>query len=175
MNTYNDPPMCVSEMHNQMNQKTFERNIPSHTLQPYLDVRPASTKYSYFPVVEPRTASSVSVRQMPAYEVGQVFNPGTSRAPWSGFVTHVNVESELRGQVFALQKCSQATYVPQSNSDLYEYRFQTPVQPNPHELLFRTETFAEFNPNPSPSSCGVELFNNNTRCQIKELTKPRNK
>jgi hypothetical protein len=77
----------------------------------------------------------------------------------------------LRNQIYALQKCSQATYVPSSNSDLYTYKFQTRSQPNPHEILFRNEIFDSFNPNPSPNICGTSVFYNNTRCQVKDMTK----
>lgn len=164
------PAQCVSEIHHQSNQRLYERNLPSQMLQPYLDVRPVMTKYSYFPIVDPRKQLNTPMAQVPTYNVHRVFNPGNTRGPWSGFASNVNVESELRNQIYALQKCSQAVYVPKSNSDLYTYTFQTPKQENPHELLFHTETFDSFNPNPAPSLCGVNMFNNNTRCQIKDMT-----
>jgi hypothetical protein len=162
---------CVSDIHKQTNTRMYDRNIPSQMLQPYLDVRPVLTKYSYFPIVDPRKASNVPLVQMPTYNVHQVFNPGNAPAPWSGFASNINTESELRNQIYALQKCNQAVYVPQSNSDLYYYKFKTPSKPNPHELLFRNENFDSFNPNPSPQKCGVSIFNNNTRCQVKDMTK----
>lgn len=162
---------CVSEIHNQTNRRIYERNIPSQPLQPYLDVRPVMTKYAYLPIVDPRKPIQTPLIQLPTYNVHQVFNPGNAQAPWSGFASNVNVESELRNQIYALQKCSQSVFVPSSKSDLYDYRFQTKTQPNPHSLLFQTDSFQAFQPNPAPSVCGVNLFNNNTRCQIKELTK----
>jgi hypothetical protein len=162
---------CVSDIHNQTNSRIYDRNIPSQMLQPYLDVRPVLTKYSYFPIVDPRKSSNVQLFQMPTYNVHQVFNPGNSQSPWSGFASNINTESELRNQIYALQKCSQSVYVPQSNSDLYTYKFQTNSKYNPHELLFKNDKFNSFNPNPSPNVCGVSIFNNNTRCQIKDITK----
>jgi len=166
------PTYCVSDIHNQTNQRISDRNLPSQMLQPYLNVRPASTKYSYLPVVEPRKPAGIPLQQMPTYNVHQTFNPGNAMAPWSGFASNVNVESELRNQVYALQKCSQAVYVPSSQSDLYAYKFKTQTQPNPHELLFQeTSVFETFNPNPDPNVCGTHIFNNSTRCQIKDMTK----
>ncbi len=162
---------CVSDIHKQTNQRIYSRNIPSQMLQPYLNVRPVITKYSYFPIVDPRKNISAPLQQMPTYNVHKVFNPGNAVAPWSGFATNINTESELRNQIYALQKCSQAVYVPSSESDLYTYKFQTRTQPNPHELLFQTQSFESFNPNPSPGMCGSGLFYNNTRCQIKDMTK----
>ena len=162
---------CVSDIHRQTNNRIYDRNIPSQILQPYLDVRPVMTKYSYFPIVDPRKQTNVQLIQTPTYNVHNVFNPGNTRSPWSGFASNINIESELRNQVYALQKCSQSVYVPNSNSDLYTYKFQTKTQSNPHELLFRDESFESFNPNPSPGLCGTGIFYNNTRCQVKDMTK----
>ena len=161
----------VSEIHKQTNNRIYDRNIPSQMLQPYLDVRPVMTKYSYFPIVDPRKPINVPLTQMPTYNVHQVFNPGNTQSPWSGFASNINTESELRSQIYALQRCSQASYVPKSNSDLYTYKFQTTSKSNPHDLLFRTDSFDSFNPNPSPGLCGSSIFYNNTRCQVKDITK----
>jgi hypothetical protein len=163
--------MCVSEIHKQTNQRIYDRNIPSQVLQPYIDARPVTTKYSYFPIVDPRKSINIQLQQMPTYNVSQVFNPGNTQSPWSGFATNINTESELRNQIYALQKCSQATYVPSSSSDLYSYHFKTPTQPNPHQLLFKGENFDSFNPNPAPGLCGSGLFMNSTRTQVRDLTK----
>jgi hypothetical protein len=162
---------CVSDIHRQTNNRIYDRNVPSQMLQPYIDVRPVMTKYSYLPIVDPRKQINVPLVQMPTYNVHQVFNPGNTQSPWSGFASNINKESELRNQVYALQKCSQAVYVPISGSDLYSYQFQTQTQPNPHELLFRNESFESFNPNPSPAICGSGIFYNNTRCQVRDMTK----
>ncbi len=169
LDTFNSP--CVSNVRRETNNRIYDRNIPSRPLQAYLDVRPVQTKYCVMPIVDPRPELSVKMVQLPTYNVGQVFNPGNRDSPWSGFATQVNVESELRNQIFALQKCSQSVYVPSSNSDLYDYRFQTPAQPNPHQILFQQDSFELFNPNPSPGICGSGLFYNNTRCQVKDMTK----
>lgn len=165
---------CVSDIHNQTNNRIYDRNIPSQMLQPYIDVRPVMTKYSYFPIVDPRKRISVPLIQQPTFNIQQTFNPGNAQAPWSGFASNVNTESVLRNQVYALQKCSQAVYVPNSTSDLYEYKFQTPKRDNPHELLFQTNSFESFDPNPAPKVCGAGIFYNNTRCQLKDLTKQTN-
>jgi len=161
----------VAKMHQETNSRIYDRNIPSKILQPYIDVRPVLTKYSYFPIVDPRRELHVAPLQVPTYNVNQVFNPGNRPSPWSGFASNINKESELRNQIYALQKCSQAVYVPSSKSDLYEYKFKTISQPNPHELLFRNDSFTSFNPNPDEKVVGTNLFNNNTRVQLKDMTK----
>jgi len=161
----------VADIHKETNQRIYDRNIPSQMLQPYIDVRPVMTKYSYFQIVDPRKTNNVSLIPMPTYNVHNVFNPGNTQSPWSGFASNINKESELRNQIYAIQKCSQSVYVPNSSSDLYTYTFQTPKKTNPHELLFRDNSFDSFNPNPSPALCGSGIFYNNTRCQVKDMTK----
>ena len=171
---YKQNDMCNSQYQEQTNRRIYDRNIPSEMLQPYIDVRPVLTKYSYFPIVDPRKELKVPMAQMPTYNVHKVFNPGNTTSPWSGFASHINKESELRNQIYALQKCSQSDYVPNSNSDLYQYKFKTVKQPNPHELLFQKENFPHFNPNPEPEIVGASAFNNSTRTQIRDLTKHNN-
>jgi hypothetical protein len=172
MNTeYRQNPICNSQIQEQTNTRIYDRNIPSQMLQPYLDVRPVMTKYSYFPIVDPRKELKVPLVNTPTYNVHNVFNPGNACAPWSGFASSINVESELRNQIYALQKCSQSVYVPNSNSDLYNYKFKTVTTPNPHELLFQNNGFSNFNPNPDSKTVGAGMFYNNTRCQVRDMTK----
>jgi hypothetical protein len=170
-NPYSQTPECVSNIHKETNKRIYDRNIPSQMLQPYLDVRPVMTKYSYFPIVDPRKEISVPMEQMPTYNVNKVFNPGNTVSPWSGFASNINLESELRNQVYALQKCSQSVYVPNSSSDLYDYKFKTATQPNPHQLLFQTDSFSQFNPNPDAKTVGSGIFLNSTRVQVRDMTK----
>lgn len=162
---------CVSDIHRQTNTRIYDRNIPSQPLQPYLSVRPVMTKYSHLPIVDPRRPIHQPLMQAPKFNVSEVFNPGNTKSPYSGFASNINKESELRNQIYALQKCSQAVYVPNSTSDLYQYKFKTPTQFNAHELLFHEQSFDSFNPNPAPELCGSGLFYNSTRCQVKEITK----
>tara|TARA_Y100000816_G_scaffold30830_1_gene19681 strand:+ start:5028 stop:5537 length:510 start_codon:yes stop_codon:yes gene_type:complete len=134
-----------TQMEQEMNADIFRRNVPSSSLQPYLSVRPASTKYSIMPVVDPRRQLHVPLRVDPTYNMAHTFNPGNATAPWSGYASKVNVESELKNQIFALQHCGRNTYVPQSTSDLY--MTPAPINTNPqvmnHPLLFEQPTFSE--------------------------------
>lgn len=161
----------VSKIHNETNTRVYDRNIPSQVLQPYLGARPVMTKYSRLPVVDPRKSVTVPLMQLPDYNSRTVFNPGNTKSPWSGFASNVNVESDLRNQIYAIQKCSQAAYVPSSNSDLYQYGF-TPQQQQvgaAHSLLFSETHFDNFNPNPDNKIVGSGVFYNSTRTQVKEL------
>jgi len=162
---------CASQLTNTIDTRLYDRYLPSQTLQPYLNVRPVMTKYSIMPIVDPRKPINVPMEQLPVYNVNQVFNPGNTQSPWSGFAANVNTESELRNQIYALQKCSQAVYVPSSHSDLYSYKF-TPTkssnQVQPYPELFQEQHFQKFDAN--PDNLGGNLFNNCTRQQLKDTT-----
>jgi hypothetical protein len=166
---------CNSNIQKTTNDRIYNRNVPSQLLQPYLSVRPVMTEYSTMPIVDPRTPRQVPMQQMPVYSTTKVFNPGNSQSPWSGFASSINTESELRNQIYALQSCDQAVYVPDSSSDLYKYSFN-PQTANkslqPFQGLFKEERFNTFNPN--PENIGNGLFNNYTRQQVRNLTgKPK--
>ena len=157
-----------------MNKRNYTRNIPSQPLQPYLDSRPVLTKYSIMPIVDPRKEITTPLIQQATYNQSRIFNPGNDCGPWSGFASNVNQESELRNQVYALQECDQATYVPNSNSSLYNINWKnhgnSVNQPFPD--LFTKQEFAPCNQN--DPKIGYALFNNATRQQLKELTKTQN-
>lgn len=163
----------VSKIHQETNTRIYDRNIPSQMLQPYLDVRPVMTKYSYFPIVDPRKNIKTTLNVQPTFNPHTVFNPGNTQSPWSGFASKINVESELRNQIYALQKCSQAAFVPSSNSDLYSYNFTPKSTPQTHSLLFQNQGFAHFNPNPDEKVVGADMFMNATRVQVRDMTKQK--
>ena len=161
-----------SKLANNINKQIYNRNLPSQILQPYVDIRPVMTKYATMPIMDMRGSSHVPLTVQPLYNIETTFNPGNRMAPWSGFATNINVESELRNQVYALQKCSQSVYVPSSTSDLYNFNFTTSPQvnqyPQTYPLLFQKYIPDKFNPN--PERIGLESFNNHTRQQLKNIS-----
>jgi hypothetical protein len=161
---------CLSKEHEEQNKKLYSRNIPSSPLQPYLEVRPVMTKYSYLPIVDPRRELNTKLVNYPTFNPHKTFNPGNAEAPWSGFASNINKESELRNQIYALQSCSQSVYVPSSNSDLYQHSFQAPNSKYEmtHSLLFKDEQFADCDRN--PHDMATNMFMNSTRTQVKDLT-----
>ena len=155
---------CASQRTNTMNERAYSRLIPSQPLQPYLSVAPVQTKYTILPMVNHRTPAKERVIQQPVYDINSTFNPGTS-APWSGFASEINTESSLRNQVYAIQKCSQAVYVPKSSSDLYNLAFSVNASSQqPFPGLF-SEYVVPGNANNAVNtqSKGSNLFNNSTR------------
>jgi hypothetical protein len=155
-------------IHHESNTRIYQRNLPSQLLQSYIDVRPASTKYSLLPIVDPRAKATVPYVAQPDFHIATTFNPGDRPSPWSGVSSSVNVESELRNQVYALQRCNQAVYVPSTMSDLYDQKgfSKTNVQ-QPFPGLFEAERFTDFNPN--PTHVGQHVFLNNTRMEFRDM------
>jgi flagellar basal body rod protein FlgC len=170
INSYTDD--SVSNRQQKVYLRTYQRNIPSQQLQPYLDARPTMTKYAFLPIIDSRKQVETPLIQQSTYNINTTFNPGNDKAPWSGYASNVNHESELRNQIYALQDCSQSKYVPSSDSSLYQVKWtnKTKVE-QPFKTLFQTPNFAPINPNPNPDKIGFALFNNATRQQLKDLTK----
>lgn len=119
------PQESVADLHHQINNRIFDRNIPSAPLQPYLSVYPVDTKHTVLPIIDQRKQSSIQLPQYPSFNIHKTFNPGTTKSPFSGFAANINIESELKNQIFALQKNDQAVYVPNSSSDLFNYKIRS--------------------------------------------------
>ncbi len=169
INSYTDQP--TSKRQETVYLRSYSRNIPSHQLQPYLDARPVSTKYSFLPIIDSRKLTETPLIQQGTFNTEKTYNPGY-RGPWSGYASNVNHESELRNQNYALQSCSQSVYVPSSGSNLYQINWENTNKPNqPFPGLFKNEKFCPVNRNPNEDKVGYALFNNATRQQTKDLTK----
>lgn len=160
--------ICNIEREQQLNNRIYERNIPSEPLKPEFSPRPQQTKFTILgkqspakPDICPASNSYVN------YTPSKVFNPGNAQAPWYGFASNVNTESSLRNQFFALQDCDQGKYIPSTESDLYKATIISQPMPQPHPHLFRHEDFAPHQPN----TCGIakDLFHNHTHQQLKDM------
>ena len=159
--------ICNQERAKQLNDRISDRNIPSASLQPQYSMRPVLSKYSIMPILDQRATPSVPMDTFPVFNPEQTFNPGNAQAPWSGFSSNVNTESILRNQVFALQSCEQAYYVPSSKSDMYNVRVPEKYVEQPHPDLFNRQQFCTHNPN--EHNLANKFFNNSTRTDVKNL------
>jgi len=169
MNIFDFKDQPASQKTDTTNYRTYIRNVPSKSLQPYLDARPVSTKYSIMPIVDPRTPPTVNLKQMPTYNIHNTFNPGNDSGPWSGYASNVNNESILRNQIYALQDCSQSIYVPSSKSDLYHVHWKEESIQQPFPDLFQKQTFNSNSNIDNSNNLGYALFNNATRQQVKDI------
>jgi hypothetical protein len=174
--------------HNTMtNDKLFNRNVPSRNLQPYFNVAPVCTKYSVLPILDVRKTPTEHLHKYSIYNTSNTFNPGNGGAPWSGYSSKINDESVLRNQIYGLQHCSQATYVPSSGSDLYISNVESPNNntnntsnndpsaSQPFPLLFREEPFNNNNIRIGLSQHDKDhhFFGNHTRQQLNTYQPPQ--
>ena len=149
--------------------RIYNRNLPTFTLEPYLSFTPMATKYNKIENHQMKRQGDLEANLMEnraSYNQHMTFNPG-SGAPWKGYSEHVNDESVLRNQVYALQKCNQSEYVPSSRSDLYNYNLNVKQVHQTHPLLFKQEQFAECNPNNNTPKVGNGMFMNHMRNQLR--------
>lgn len=151
-----------------LNNRISDRNIPSQSLKPNFSNRPVSTKYSKLSIVDQYKQASVPLNVSSQYNVGKVFNPGNAEGPWAGYANNVDVETVLRNQAFALQKGDRGTYVPSSDSDLYNVEVVGRQEQQSHPGLFALQELDPFNPN--TFNLGNDVFNNATRQQLKNIT-----
>lgn len=152
---------CQLDRQNDINNRIYKRNIPTQKLEPYYSCRSVSTKQTYQPIIDERKPAKVSLINYPVYNINNVFNPGNTVAPWSGFSTNIDDESVLRNQIYPLQHSAQYKYIPESKSDLYNNSLSI------NNEIKINETFSPHNPN--KFNLGYNIFNNSTREQRLDL------
>lgn len=152
----------------QLNDRVYERSLPSQELRPAIGFRSVNTKYSLLPIVDRKKEATVQLKSYPTFNQDTTFTPGNTKSPFAGFANNVNTESLLRNQYFAVQKADQAQYVPDSSSELYNEMEPINGDPQENDLMFREEPFNQFNPN--TLNLGKEQLNNFTRQQLRNLT-----
>jgi hypothetical protein len=159
---------CNLNRDSELNERISSRNVPSAPLQSEFSVRPVSTKYEILPIFDRRPQPVVTIQRQLTYNIQTTFNPGSAQAPWSGFSTNINDESQLRNQFFALQKNPQAAYIPPSTSDMFQVNVDSGIPiTQPFTELFKEHTFEQLNT--VHCNIGQKLFDNSTRQQVKEL------
>jgi hypothetical protein len=139
-----------------INNKINSRVFPSQQLKPLYEVRPVSTKYSLFQVIEERTQPKINDLDYKSYST-EVFNPGY-RGPVDFYLNEIDTESKLRNQFMALQKSNQSEYVPELNSSLYV-----------NTLDAKREKFSttECNSRLPPANLAPNKFYNSTRMNLR--------
>lgn len=173
---------AIQLKHNQMNNEIIKRNIPSQPIQPYLSVPSTSTRFVVQPKYDFNKPSCnldkdnvTEFIQQSTYDTSTYFYPGTRKAPFSGFSTNINIESQLRNQHIKNSKDKMNVYVPHSKSSLYHFNIDTKKTQqglsrdlNPHFLLFQDynqlcssdSDNSNYNLNDTPNKC---IFHNNSR------------
>jgi len=131
-------------MDEEINYRINKRNIPNNEqFKPMFDYRPTTTKYSDFKIpIETTTKTTTDP------------SPHHSR---------VDLESQLRNQYMALQRDSQAFYVPTSQSDLYKHpmEYNKEYTSYTQDPQFKRTLCKTLDPN---------TFHNSTRYYLKKET-----
>jgi hypothetical protein len=174
---------AIQSKHNQINNEIMKRNVPSQPLQPYFSIPSVNTRYviqpkydfASPPCVLPKKDSGDGLglynNQHSTYDTNTYFYPGNRLAPFSGFSSNVNTESQLRNQHIKLSKTDNNVYVPHSKSNLYNFNMTTSKLEgpssslNPHFLLFQDygKVCANGGPSSQSSNIGSCMFNNHSR------------
>ena len=142
--------------YNLVNNKIYERHFPSQPLKPLYDVRPVSTKYTFFQLMEERDKPKTELLEYNSYST-QVFNPGC-RGQVDFYLNEVDTESRLRNQFMALQKSNQSVYVPDLKSSLYVNEYSTNK-----EKYSTTECTSR----QAPANLAPNTFHNTTRMNLR--------
>ena len=153
----------------ELNKRIGSRNNIEKKLEPNFDLRPTSTKYDHFPVLDKQPTPKK--QDYETYKLSNQFYNGNARAPPSGYFSNIDLESNLRNQHFALQKgASQSVYVPTSESDMYKVKVPYIPSEQPHPTLFTQQKFStELHENLQNNKIGVDTFHNHTRTQLRNM------
>ena len=159
------------ERTDELNGRIYDRFFPDQPLQANFDPRPVPTKYSLFPIIDRRTIPNEKIVPQTNFNIEENFNPGNSRAPPQGFLTNVDIETNLRNQSFALQHgADQGVYVPSSNSDLYKTIVVSKPSVQPHPDLFsKPQLVGRAYTNVENTQIGNDTFFNHTRTQLRNM------
>lgn len=153
----------------ELNQRLTSRHYPDIALEPNYDPRPVPTKYAHFPIVNRRTPRQEAQLKYVEYDGELIFNPGSAKAPISGYVNKVDLETVLRNQHFANQHgADQGIYIPSSQSDLYKVSVISGPSVQPYPLLFERQMFSNTtHSNLENTTIGRDAFYNHTRTQLR--------
>jgi len=156
----------------EINDRTLSRFVPEAPLPPNFAFRPAMTKYTLFPMLDNRMPAHVPIEANNG--PSNMFSPPLMQCgPVAGYQRSVDVEADLRGQLYANNnKCNDATvYVPDSKSDMYRVSHVEGqgTGPNPlHSMLFQQFVWeSAIHPNLVDSKVGNALLFNSTRTQLR--------
>jgi hypothetical protein len=111
------------------NQRMLQRHFPSQPLEPTFFMQPLDTKHQVFPTNDQSNEymyrnHTEKLDHYPDFNPSEHFMPPTNvKAPWSGYIRNVDLETAMQHRSFANQRhCEQSEYVPPVESQLYNSR-----------------------------------------------------
>jgi len=137
-----------NERVDEINARFQERQFPNVGLPPNYDPRPASTKFTLFPIVDMRKQTMYSSVPFERDQTNTryVYNTGTQNGPPMTKIALVDTETDLYGQS---RKRIDQIYIPCKQSDFYKVLITPPSKTcaatingeEPHPNLFKKETY----------------------------------
>jgi hypothetical protein len=139
----------------QMNDEIYRRNISEMDMMPHFDIRATPTRNCViFPFLDVK--NDLRNRR---------------QTTTKNSVINIDKESQLRNQYHALQHGAiQGIYIPNSSSDLYKEYVPETTNPisQPFRGLFDKQTYSTTgNSFIQNSNIGKDIFNNNTKTQLR--------
>jgi hypothetical protein len=142
----------------ELNLRILERNNLSNNQNILFTPRSISTKYTL-----PESINNINK-----------FNNNLKIGNYNDYSDKINHESELRNQLYPLENNSENQYIPDKNSDLYNYEINNTTNTIPQLFtnLFENNTFSnsstDINNLQNRGTLYNNLFNNDTRQQLKD-------
>jgi hypothetical protein len=156
-----------SQLNEEINNKIYQRFVPSHSLPPNLSVYPVPTKYVKLGITDNHPHQNTIQNNYQNFQCNTMFCPTLKNGNYNGYSNNIHLESELRNQFVALQKCDAAEYIPNYKSQLFHYSINYTDNKNiPFDYLFNNSIYMPFQTNVVTQN--NSLFNNHTRQQNKE-------
>ena len=143
----------------ELNSRIFERNNISNNLNIRFDPRSLSTKYTL----------PQSINELNNFKN---LTSDNKIGSLDEYAEKINDESILRNQIYPLQNCSSNQYIPDKNSDLYNYEMNNSNNPTQQLFpgLFKKNIFSKsenLDTSENLENDKKQLFNNDTRQQLK--------
>ena len=82
--------ICKISNEDIINQRIYNRNIPSNNLQACISTRAVPTKYVKMPLINHRQESNEQIETVPYYNIKNTFNPGNDKSPYNGLTSQIN-------------------------------------------------------------------------------------
>lgn len=144
-----------------INNKIYNRNIPSNNIEPVFDPRPLSMKYN-LKEREPK----VSEKQYSDFDTNTIFYPGTKKPTFSQFSNKIDLETELLhyNNKFNVNNKSDLYNNNSNNRDIINNDYSEITS----DYLLEKQESNYINEN-NLLTLGNDIFNNNTRIQLKNI------
>ena len=155
--------LCNVENDEILNKRIFSRNLAMQAYSPAFDPRPQETKYVRAPTVNGDINSNPTVGDVVLWNSSSTFLPNVGKAPWIGYASFINKETELSNRSKPISRDPKDAYIPNENSDLYVNKYLNGSDP----VLTDYKTTIDKPASKCVLDGNKSIFNNYTRWEIR--------